>query len=248
MGEHFTALTELLKKISEVYDQLKTEHLWWRGQPEQGLPLIPRVYRNQHDPKTEFELILNFERQAPLRYSAWPQDRSHQLLLMQHFGLPTRLLDWSMGVLTALYFAVRDDRKDKPASLWAINPTILNKIMTKNTGMGVFHHSEKDIKDLVEAAFMRNEERPDLGDRVLAMTGPELDLRMLVQWGVYTIHSTNKAIEDIPDYLDFAAEIPIPAKDRNTLRQALIFTGFSKSRLFPDLQSLAEDIRTIYKY
>jgi hypothetical protein len=248
MRVHFTALTKLLEKISQVYDKFGTEDLWWRGQPEQGLKLRPRVYRNQQYTTTELELILNFERQAPLRYSAWPQDRTHQLLLMQHFGLPTRLLDWSMGVLTALYFAVSEDRQDKPASLWAINAIKLNKTMTNNPKMGVLHHNEKDIKELVDIAFMRNEERPDFGDRVLAMSGPELDLRMLVQWGVFTVHSTNRPIEDFPNYRDFAAEICIPAKDRNTLRQALKIAGFSRSRLFPDLQSLAEDLRSILKY
>lgn len=114
--------------------------------------------------------------------------------------------------------------------------------------MGAFHHNEKDIKELVDIAFMRNEERPDLGDRVLATSGLELDLRMLVQWGVYTIHSTNKPIEDFPNYCDFAAEICIPAEDRNALRQALKIAGFLRSRLFPDLQSLAEDLRNIFKY
>jgi|WetSurMetagenome_2_1015567.scaffolds.fasta_scaffold05773_3 hypothetical protein len=248
MREHFTALTELLLKISNVYDQLHTENLWWRGQPAQGLKLIPRVYRKPGYKTAELELILNFERQAPLRYPVWPQDRTHQLFLMQHFGLPTRLLDWSMGVLTALYFAVSEDRQDKPASLWAINPIILNKTMTNNPEIAVFQYNEKEIKDLVDIAFMRKEDRQDLGDRVLATSGPESDLRMLMQWGVYTIHSTNKPIEDFPNYHDFASEICIPAKDRNTLRQALKIAGFSRSRLFPDLQSLAEDLRNIYKY
>lgn len=248
MREHFTALTELLEKISKVYDQFHTENLWWRGQPAQGLKLTPRVYRNSEYKKNELELILNFERQAPLRYSAWPQDRSHQLFLMQHFGLPTRLLDWSMGVLTALYFAVNEDRQDKPASLWALNPIILNRKMTNNPEIAVFQYNEKEIKDLVDIAFMRNGKRPNLGDRVLATSGPEIDLRMLVQWGVYTIHSTKKPIEDFPNYRDFAAEICIPASDRKALRHALKIAGFSRSRLFPDLHTLAEDLRTIFKY
>lgn len=248
MKEHFTALTNLLEKISQVYDQLGTENLWWRGQPEQGLNLIPRVFRRVHGTISELEMILNFVRQAPLRYAAWPHERPHQLLLMQHFGLPTRLLDWSMGVLTALYFAVGEEREGKSASLWALNPVKLNKRMTGKDSIGVLNHYEHKIQELVDIAFVRYSEKPDPGDLVLAMSGPELDLRMLVQWGVYTIHANSKPIEELPNCDDFAAEISIPAEDQRPLRQALRIAGFSRSRLFPDLQSLAEDLRNIYKY
>jgi hypothetical protein len=56
--------------------------------------------------------------------------------LMRHYAAPTRLLDWSDGVLTALYFAVREDPKDdqtgalnrKPpdACVWMLDPYRLN--------------------------------------------------------------------------------------------------------------------------
>jgi len=153
-----------------------------------------------------------------------------------------------MGVLTALYFAVIGDLQDKPASLWALHPVKLNRIMTENPAKGVLHHHESETQELINIAFQRYSERPDLGDRVLAMSGPELDLRILVQWGVFTIHASNTPIEQLPNYRDYAAEISIPTQDRHPLRQALLIAGFSRSRLFPDLQSLAEDLRNKYRY
>jgi hypothetical protein len=56
--------------------------------------------------------------------------------LMQHYLAPTRLLDWSDGALTALYFAVRETRKDDQtnasgksppdACVWMLDPYRLN--------------------------------------------------------------------------------------------------------------------------
>jgi hypothetical protein len=248
MREHFTALTKILKEISQVYDHLKTENLWWRGQPEQGKRLIPRLYRTGNASVTELELISNFERQALLRYPAWPKERSHKLLLMQHYGLPTRLLDWSMGVLTALYFAVSEDKQGKSASLWALNPVKLNQAMIGDRTVGVFDHNEPEIQKMVDLAFQRYTAKMVIGDRVLAMSGPELDLRMLMQWSVYTIHSNDTPINQLGNNVDYAAEIIISEKDRDQLRKALEIAGFSKTRLFPDLQSLADDIKKIFKY
>ncbi len=244
MQQPFAALLEVLEHVSDVYQRLGTQDLWWRGQPEAGLMLVPKVFRSYPD-GTEFNLIANFDRQAPLRYANWPQEESHKLLLMQHFGLPTRLLDWTMGVLTALYFAVSEERENKDATLWALNPQELNR---RQTGYPhVYSHEMKEVRELIDLAFMRPSERPQIDDRVLAMSGPELDLRMLVQWAMFTIHATGRPVQQLPDHQTFVAEITIPCKDRQPLRQALLIAGFSHARLFPDLQSLATDLRHTYE-
>lgn len=48
------------------------------------------------------------------------------LCLMQHYSIPTRLLDWSESLLPALYFAVRDD-PDVAGELIVLNARRLNR-------------------------------------------------------------------------------------------------------------------------
>lgn len=45
---------------------------------------------------------------------------------MQHYGVPTRLLDWSENPLVALYFAVENKDKETDAAIWMLRPNKLN--------------------------------------------------------------------------------------------------------------------------
>jgi len=245
MPEAFKAFNRLLEQVTRVCEELGDERLWWRGQPSVGLTLKPKIFRNQDFSLAEYNHIYRFNQQAPIRYAAWPAKRCHQLILMQHYGLPTRLLDWSQGLLIACYFAVNQDLHDKPASLWALNPYKLNEVnrpVDSNLLIGIFPDTSKEIQSMVDLAFTPYDERTYNGHRVLSMSAPELDLRMLVQWSVFTIHASEKAMEELPDQENYLREIIIPAEDRYPLRQAVKIIGYSRSRLFPDLQSLAEDL------
>jgi hypothetical protein len=55
-----------------------------------------------------------------------PDDYFGWLFLAQHYGLPTRLLDWSESPLVALYFAVTEGHEDHDGCVWALWPGGLN--------------------------------------------------------------------------------------------------------------------------
>jgi len=112
-----------------------TQYSDWafRGHRNQQWPLLSalsRYLRNfRVDPGVwaaqEQRILRIFKRKAHHFLSAGPlpDDDFEWLALMQHYGLPTRLLDWTESVLVAAYFAVCDENHaDKNGKIWILNP------------------------------------------------------------------------------------------------------------------------------
>ena len=82
---------------------------------------------------TEYEIREEFTTRAPaLSDYTKPSDASvlnnwESYFVMQHYGAPTRLLDWTEASLVALYFAVRSNAGNFNAAVWALDAWQLNK-------------------------------------------------------------------------------------------------------------------------
>lgn len=73
--------------------------------------------------------IHNYMQYAP---KFWPEDKFMEIMsLAQHYGLPTRLLDWSYDYKSALYFALKDiveNPRDSDGILWAFNYKLFENV------------------------------------------------------------------------------------------------------------------------
>lgn len=97
--------------------------IWYRGQSS-CWKLVPSVFRGEESVLNETSLYHHFKL-LRTDFSDAPNSCFDWLAVMQHYGLPTRLLDWSESILIALYFAVCDHEKED-GQLFVLNAGGLN--------------------------------------------------------------------------------------------------------------------------
>ena len=211
----------------------------FRGHADSSWQLVPSVYRD-YDRRGEKNLAGRFRIAAPTRHSRGPglTDEPGWMSLMQHFRLPTRLLDWTGSLLTAAYFAVAHEAKLGPAAIWALFPNKLNEASSHSTGVHFLLHGP-EAGPLIAAAFSGSA----CADDVLAVLPVEIDVRMTVQMSSFTLHTTAEPLEKrggAEKYL--LAKFVIPEVARSAFADELWMLGARRSVLFPDLANLAQEL------
>lgn len=212
--------------------------LWFRGHANIDYKLAPSIYRTPYSAKEEAE-FMNLFKAKGVKFFPDKSNYFEWLFLMQHYGTPTRLLDWSENALVAIAFATqyrKEKDKDKDAVVWCLNPFCINEKAR------IIQGDEKIINICSHNAVASLYEKG--GAFPIAILGSYNSERIIAQKGVFTlfpmIDSFN--MEDLPEAEEFLVKINIPAAHVDAIAKELYFIGVNELALFPEPESISKEI------
>lgn len=227
--------------------------LWYRGINRGNHALLPGLMRAGRPAKDVFDrekrLLIRFrQRGLPYWPSGYPQTDWEHLFAMQHFGLPTRLLDWSENLFVAAHFALHphdlDDADEQRPVVWCVDPVAWNRSTPLLSEYGDSVHVLTTADDDLEA--YRPETNIRRAKSPVMMFGTHNSGRIVAQRGTFMVWG-----EDPRPMEDFAGEVEATVwrlevrGERVALARDLNALGFGETMVFPDLSALATELNRI---
>jgi hypothetical protein len=229
-----------------------TTHPWFRGQVDQHWGLLPKIYRDSENSKYEREMFRDFKLRASAYIEIMPKNDMEWLFIMQHYGMPTRLLDWTESYLIALYFSVIS-LPGEDGTVWVTHPWSINQVFHQMETLPTSDTPEFSKYTLDLFAPHVEEQRKVIAKFPIALRPTRNSPRIIAQKGTFTLHGSekigleeyaaNKKKEMVNIYLE---KIIIDGGHKQDLLKQLYLAGISCSTIFPELDGLSEDIS--YRY
>jgi hypothetical protein len=235
-GSPIASVDDLL----EVLRLHPAEIAWFRGHTNAAWTLLPSIARPPKSVNLELTVLKKFKQNAYPFLTSPPATEWEWLFLMQHYGAPTRLLDWTDSPLLGLYFAVEHEADDQhDGCVWSLFPHKLNTIArlvpAHPLDIPLFGQDE----DLDNYLPTRVHLSPGLQSNTpAAAIAPRQFERMVAQMGSFTITQKDQTpLEELDG--DHLIQYLVPADRKSAIRDELRYLRITRLTVFPELENVA---------
>ncbi|WP_423190366.1 FRG domain-containing protein [Alkalibacterium sp. f15] len=244
--------TILINKLSEYMDyveRLPESFSISRGQ-NRDFPLIPGALRNDERGARKYsrQSIAHFLNEFKVNshyYMTEPWDVKNDYEWMvhaQHYGIPTKLLDFSKSHIIALMFAVEKAFEEKEENsengvVWFFDPKILNSIHSNRTDLFLLSDQNLKLDDF---------------DGPVVVQGRKANVRVNAQNGVFLyfqesnpnfVEIIKRNLENTPHKEeDVIRKVVINKSSKKDILVSLFSMGFGFTQVYPELASVSKDI------
>lgn len=276
MAEEVANFEQALKAFERI-SSWTWSNVTFRGHADSGWDVKPSIFRQQPD-ISEFESEMIRE-----LISQFPHDFVHdnsmfdRLVRMQHYGLPTRLLDVTRNPLVALFFSVWEDKYDESdgavlafkadedrckfydSDVVSCMANLANlKQDERNTLEATTANTIAELRDLQPTGrlvqFIKAE-KPYFESRIkkldlfrpVVVTAKRSNQRMTAQSGSFILYGLDS--KKSPSYKKSikTEKIVILGRAKESIRKRLETLGIEASTLFPEIDKATRRILDVYK-
>lgn len=218
-----------LKKLEQIINE-ETENgkTWFRGHANHKYVLLPSLYRTLYATRDQFNVPIFPQKVTEYNNSGdivpipdhlyinsfyskldklgidYPKDYIEQICFAQHYGVKTRLLDWTTDINIAYYFSNAGRKKNTKTAIYMLNPKEFNQYMS-HMNQELYRYKFSDFKfpsvemekEIIQSSMIKVDgilEPSELNAKSrltpFAVRGPQIDQRICRQSGNFIAFGT----------------------------------------------------------